>query len=336
MSAELPTTSTVDDIFGDIAFASCMIPSNHALPPTDPVQVESNGKAFGATFTFTGSSDILVVPIQTGTSESVSGRPANQPGGGLYTSPLTTNTSIPLESLISFIMLTLTALQLQCSFDKELFKFNVSGYFISGYAHFTVRIWSKLEGFAVEVMRESGDRIFVTRAFEFLARVINMPDDTSVHHTIDDIVKSWTPDMFEWAPKALPFCELSVSSPESIESGIIAMIAMVRSIYDDISTNGCLSIIKLVNGKESTREYYAKSQQLVKELVNKVTDDSVSTDTRTLAALALRELNVVCTGYFDELTTALHNVNIKMASSPKYAHKLYFLAFYLDQVLNLI
>lgn len=221
--------------------------------------------------------------------------PPIQPGAGIYTSPLTLNVVKNIDDLVKEIHQVLHKLQMPNYYDSVRFKWSIATYFTSGFARFSIRIWfrkisgnseksSNSNNYAVEVMRERGDRILVTRGFEFLSNVI------TGQIAIEDLV--FSPDMFDWGPKKLPdeiLATLPKPSEEAIKSGIDSMVSLVATPYDDVCINGCASVAKLCSTNVSTKNNLATSRALVEALIQ-VVFGFYSLDTRTLAAMALSVL----------------------------------------------
>jgi hypothetical protein len=267
-------------------------PVSHLLsqPVSQPVS-QSEPKPITKTYKFLHS-EYFVPTMQNGEPY-----PALQPSAGIYTSSLTMNTMLDFKDLVVRITQTLKALRLAFSFDEKKFKFEVVGYFTSGFARFTVRIWSRLVGdFAIEVMRERGDRIFVTRVFDSISSIINEPDASSAISANIKLAENWTPDMFNWLPIKLP-AEIIAKLPRveaeasTIASEIASIISQVSSLYDDIAISGCALVATLVTVSETRRNNMAGSRDLIFALTRVlISKEAYSLDTRTMAALALTEL----------------------------------------------
>jgi hypothetical protein len=264
-------------------------------------------------------------------------RPAMQPGAGIYTSPLTVNVEQPLKYVSDTIENVLRVLQMPSTLEAGKFKYKVAVYFSSSFARFSVRIWSrsKTEGsYAVEVMRERGDRILVTRLFEMLLAALANPAE------IANFERDFSVAMFDWAPRKLSadiLAKLPKPSTEAVASGIAGMISMVTSFYDDVAVNGCASVGKLAANSESARDSMAGSLELVYALVNIVTLTNkssieslrqpsgyeMSLDTRSNAAMALFELthsglavSLVSLDDFQQLLTTLHSTLLESRRFP--------------------
>jgi hypothetical protein len=223
-------------------------------------------------------------------------RPPMQPGAGIYTSPLTVNVLEVLPEVERIIESVLRALQMPATCVGN-FKYMVAVYFTSGYAQFSVRIWSRTKGegsYAVEVMRERGDRILVTRFFEMLSAALANPA------TIADLERDFSVDLFDWAPRKLPedvLAKLPVPHPEAVAAGNASMVGMVTSPYRDVSVSGCASVGKLAAALERTRWNLAGSKELVDALLGAISSqDRYSLDTRSNAAMALLELAILPLG----------------------------------------
>ena len=324
----------------DIIFRSCMVQSEH----------------HGCVFTlkhdeserYTGSNPqpaTAALPYSAWWCEEARdpSKPALQPGAGTYTSPLTVHVaeSAGLQDVIGVIKELLRVLRMPNEYDADKFKFYVAAYFTSGFARFTVRIWRRAascrevtdtaggvsavaETYAVEVMRERGDRIFATRSFEFLSSALQHCSDEAARATVlSKYETGFTPDMFDWSSPPLPpdvLQSLPEPSAEAKAAGIASMVSMVGSTYDDVAVNGCASVAKLAAASTRTRESMAGSPELVQTLLQVVsgvrvragaTDDEetlcmrLSVDTRSNAALALAELALDPSG---------HGVNNVMAA----------------------
>jgi hypothetical protein len=196
------------------------------------------------------------------------------------------------------------------------FKYKVAVYLNSGFARFSVRVWRRstaegVEGsYAVEVMRECGDRILVTRFFEMLAATLQSPEREAEIKSLDE---TFTPAMFDWAPRKVPediLARLPAPSDDAVAAGIDSMVGMVTSHYGDVSVSGCASVGKLAAASERTRLSMARSRELVAALLAATCSDQ-SLDTRSNAAMALLELlyaptgehNVSSTDFVQLLTT---------------------------------
>ena len=290
-----------EELMDDIVFKSCMVQSQ-SVP---------------CNFTFvpasTSATDEDVVTSRRVESTYTSyvprdpSKPALQPGAGIYTSPLTVNlpAAATLEDVMRAIEDVQRALRMPAGLDKDRFKYGVAVYFTSGYARFSIRIWrrgSSSDSYAVEVMRERGDRILVTRFFELLSGALCCCHDVEAcAAVVSAYVRAFTVDMFDWAPHRLPPAVLEAlpePSAEAVASGIAAMVSMAGSPYDDVAVNGCASVAKLVAASDRTRRNMASSAALVQTLLHVVCTDgdatitapSMSIDTRSNAALALAEL----------------------------------------------
>lgn len=253
--------------------------------------------------------------------------PALQPGAGIYTSPLTKNIQTGnYLRLVREIIGILVALRLPFSFEPKKVKFNVAGYFTSGYANFSVRIWATTKAHtihAVEVMRECGDRIFVTRVFEALSSIIGSPDATA---QTEELAGRWSEEIFDWVPRKLPeeiLAKLPQPSPDAIASGISSMLSMVTSPYDSVAVEGCASVGKLAAASGRTRDNMASCQELVDALTTIAfgLKENCSVRTRTNAAMALNVL--------------ADSPRFKESQSEK-SHMMYNLAHYCAQVVTKI
>ena len=270
--------------------------------------------------------------------------PPTQPGAGIYTSPLTVNVVKNIDDLVKEIHQVLHVLQMPNYYDSVRFKWSIATYFTSGFARFSVRIFSrKISGnsgkssnsnnYAVEVMRERGDRILVTRGFEYLSNVI------TGQIAIKDL--EFSPDMFDWAPKKLPdeiLAGLPKPSKEAIQNGIDSMISMVTTSYDDVCINGCASVAKLCSTNVYTKNNLATSQALIEALIQ-VVFGSYSLDTRTLAAMALSVLTESTSFLFESVTKEKFTRLEKMTDKELLAellgvksHEVHYLAHYSAQI----
>lgn len=280
----------------DLVFRACMVSSGAG----------ASFAGAGALFEFTGASSehLLLLPTMELYTPYVPPRrvdaagnpvPRYQPGAGIYTSPLTKNVSIPLPDLIRLIGLLLTALRLPYLYNAVEFNFCVQAYFSSAYAIFNVRIWSRNDGFAVEVMRERGDRIMVIRVFECLTALLSEPSDEAARDKIAAYGASFDVAMFDWAPRPLPddvLAMLPQPTREEIASGISSMFEMITDPCDDVARNGCASVAKLAAASTRTRDNFAASPEIVSALIDvAVPTRPLSMSTRTLAAVALSEIS---------------------------------------------
>ena len=122
--------------------------------------------------------------------------PAMQPGAGIYTSPLTQNVDNPLPDILRIIHGVLDVLHMPFKYEPTTFKVNICAlkspqiiprtffscfffflrlsdlgqyhvavYFTSGFARYSVRVWSRetVPGtYAVEIMRERVSTFILT------------------------------------------------------------------------------------------------------------------------------------------------------------------------------
>ena len=298
---------TAEGFMDDIIFKSCMVPSLTApcvFTTTGQAQLGDQGDQ-GASVTADHVS--AYVPMLYEPSDP--SKPSLQPGAGIYTSPLTVN--VPDEAVLNDVKQTIVdvqhALRMPAEFYADRFKYGFAVYLTSGYARFSVRIWRRRststpsDTYAVEVMRERGDRILVTRFFEFLAGALRCCHDAKARDAVvDGYNRDFTVDMFDWAPRRLPpdvLEALPQPSAEDIESGISSMVSLAGSMYDDVAVNGCASVAKLAAASDLTRRSMANSKDMIQTLLRVVTNcteppdvQALSLDTRSNAAVALAEL----------------------------------------------
>jgi len=105
-----------------------------------------------------------------------------------YQSPTTHTTNLPLTRVVAVVQGTLDTFEMPYSYNQTKHKFKVCAYFVSGYAKLTVRVWRKMKsGLAVEVIRDRGERLLVTRFFDALAKALT-----------DNVVPTeFSPEMFD-------------------------------------------------------------------------------------------------------------------------------------------
>ena len=310
----------------DIVYKSCMVQSEC------PLTLEFNARPSTAVVSAAGHASSLA-PTPTPWIAYCSqprdpSKPALQPGAGIYTSPLTVNVDGPVKLVEGVITDVLRVLRMPNAFDATRFKFNVAVYFTSGYARFSIRIWRRTvpegsnDAYAVEVMRERGDRIVVTRFFEFLSSALRCCGSKSESDAIvEGYERDFNVDMFDWAPRRLPpevLETLPKPSAEALASGIAAMVSMAGSVYDDVAVNGCASVAKLAAASDNTRESMADSADLIRTLIQVVVNVNgcASVDTRSNAALALAEL------VLDGPGRGVSNVVDAFTASPESLHAL--------------
>jgi hypothetical protein len=316
--------------FNESVFKSCsVIPASADCVKYDPVTMSLNYP------------DLVQIPLSVKCSHQMpkgNGLPVLQPGAGIYTSALTFNTRSKLDVLVEKIHQVLHILQMPNYYDSYRFKWSIVTYFTSGFARFSVRIWShnsdNSDNYAVEVMRERGDRILVIRTFELLSDVI-----TNII-AIEDLV--FSPDMFDWAPLKLPdeiLATLPKPSKEAIQSGIDSMVSMVTTPYDDVCINGCASIAKLASANISTKNNLGASRAIIEALL-RVVFGSYSLDTQTLAAMSLSVLtdstSFVPESVSKEYFTLLEKMTDKDTLAERFrvkSHEVHYLAYYNAQTI---
>jgi hypothetical protein len=328
--------------FDELVYKSCSVISNSMDSVKydtvyEPVTISSNYQ------------DLAQIPQSVKCSHPIpegNPLPQTQPGAGIYTSPLTLNVVKNIDDLVKEIHQVLHKLQMPNYYDSTRFKWSIATYFTSGFARFSIRIWfrkisgnsgksSNSNNYAVEVMRERGDRILVTRGFEFLSNVI------TGQIAIEDLV--FSPDMFDWAPKKLPdeiLATLPKPSEEAIKSGIDSMVSLVATPYDDVCINGCATVAKLCSTNVSTKDNLATSQALIEVLIQ-VVFGSYSLDTRTLAAMALSVLTESTSFHFESVTKENFTRLEKMTDKELLAellgvksHEVHYLAYYSTQTIS--
>ena len=331
--------------FDDIIFRSCSVLSNSVevvghFTKYEPITMPSMHQDFVQIPKFAKSLDRTF-----GEKATTSGGrllPSCQPGAGIYTSPLTVNVVKDINILEDESSDIFTKLNMPNLYDSTRYKWNVATYFTSGYARFSVRIWSRetSDNYAVEIMRERGDRILVTRLFEYLSSVI------TGKVSIEDLV--FSPEMFDWGPKKLSdeiLATVPMPSEEAIKSGVDSMISMVATPYDDVCVNGCASVAKLCNANPITNNRLAKSQELIKGLIHAVFGP-YSLDTRTLAAMALSVLTLsenfvleaVSKENFSQLETMVDKdilaLHLSVESYEVKPHEVHCFSYYIAQMLT--
>jgi hypothetical protein len=219
--------------------------------------------------------------------------PAFEPVGGIFTSPLTMYNSLKLDDLVVRISQVLDVLKMKFIFDNKYFKWYVVTHLTSGYARFYVRIWRRVQGdFSVEVMRERGSNILVTRVFDVLCDFIEIPNSNDITDAFHVVKKSCATDIFDFSPSKLSdeiLATFPKSSAKDIKAFIKTIILIIKSRRDDVSINGCVSVAKFATQSDAMRDDMAKSRKMVKAL-SRVVFGSYSIDTRTMAALALSVL----------------------------------------------
>lgn len=213
---------------------------------------------------------------------SDSSLPPLQPGEELYQSPLTVETSLPLDEVFAVIQNVLTALHMRFTYISEKFKYRCSAYFRSGCAQFSIRVWSrKLEGlFAIELLRERGSRTLVSTVFTVLQTSLRAPNAP-----ID-----FDEDMFGWKPMPCSKDELFTppSSDEEVQKSVEIFVGLLTTEYDDVLGRNLEAVAQMCAGPHSRRNF-AKSLRLV-ETVLRVFSKDVSDDTLTKAALLFDQL----------------------------------------------
>lgn len=303
-----------DDLFmDDIIFKSCMVQSQtpasfFTLATPHPV-VESSISPSPPPASWIA---YVTQPIDPS-------KPSLQPGAGIYTSPLTVHVPdlTSLGDVVHGIADVLRVLRMPNIFDAGKFKYNIAVYFTSGFARFSIRIWRHVnvsadDAYVVEVMRERGDRILVTRLFEFLSAVLKCCDDKDASAAVvAGYDRDFNVNMFDWAPRSLPpdvLAALPQPSAQAVASGIVTFVCMIGSMYDDVAVNGCASVAKLAAASSRTCDSMAGSPALVRILFQvlcgvAVDEDGhenkreyMSVDTRSNAAVALAEIVANSTG----------------------------------------
>lgn len=220
-------------------------------------------------------------------------------------------------------------------FFRNHFTYKVDSVFPTGFAQFTILIWSvpptEEEGgsgiatsYYVEVMRTVGERIMVIRFFEKLKMALESVTDAAMEEILDTLnvfMLDWTPIRLAVRGKIkkklasallalchfFHFCYCAIqreddeeddTTGEDAANGHESMLSMLSSPYDDVVADGCSAVAKLAVSYKSSRRCLAASPLLVKALVDVIlSDDSKqSCVTRTNAALALKELTVLPVG----------------------------------------
>jgi len=212
--------------------------------------------------------------------------PPQEPLGGAFQSATTHNTtSVTLAAIVSTLQLLLGYCEMPFNYADKKFKFRVSGYFPSGYARMRVRIWSrKTPGdYAVEVVRDRGERLMVVRFFDLVVSALTRKDVPA---------EPFNPTVFDWAPHKIPesfMKSIPMPNPDSVDAGIKAVADMAGSRYDDVAVNGCASVAKLAAASDFTKRAMACHKLLMETLVNVIGGDQ-SMDTKTNAMMALSQL----------------------------------------------
>lgn len=211
---------------------------------------------------------------------------ALQPGAGAYTSPLSVHVTVALQDVLRTIHDTLDTLCQPNLYNADKAKFDVATYFTSGFAQYDIRVWKRCltstDSYAIEIMRKRGDRIFVTRFFEFLKAAF------AGKKPVFNVAE------FDWQPRELPpdiLARLPIPSHEDVAAGIASMRSMVLSRYDDVAVNGCSSVAKLAAASSRTQLNFARSRLVVDVFaVAAALFGLLSMDTRSNAALAMSVL----------------------------------------------
>jgi hypothetical protein len=245
--------------------------------------------------------------------------------------PLTALTEgVPLNTVEGTIDRILHGFEMP--FEKTKFQYHVDAVFTSGYARFSVRLWSAAEdaNFYVEVMRRSGDRIVVTRFFQILQSVLKNPTEEVISRTIgsfhvsmldwvpapaaSDLVCLWQHQAFflffvcfgDGTEKFPPNTRFSQDEHDdgfpplssTTEEGSSSLVLMVSSPFDDVACDGCGAVSKLAASYKSSRRSMAASRELMAALVGVVLSSNAEKSfmTRAIAALSLQELTVLREG----------------------------------------
>lgn len=215
--------------------------------------------------------------------------PSDAYGNKALLGPTTVSVSgLSLTEVRSLTEEVLTHLQMAFAFLEGSMKFVVAGYYPTGFARMRIRIWRRLTPghLAVEVMRDRGDRLVVLRFFDALSRALM--------HGAAASDEDFSPAMFDWTPRPLPDSFLAALLPvptSTLEAGVVALVDLVKSEFDDVAVNGCSSVAKLATASEATALHLAQSPLLLQALVDVVAAGLLSMDTLTNAALALSELS---------------------------------------------
>lgn len=202
--------------------------------------------------------------------------PPLQPGAELFQSPMTAEVRMDISQVHQTIHAVLDALRIPFYFKANKHKYKAFACFVSGFARFSVLVWSRKDEhtFAVEIIRERGDRMLTLRVFERLA--IALQDNVHISNYLD-----FDEYMFDWQRPKLSASLATVPPPKSSCNGIVDML---RSGFDDIALNGAMGVVRLLTDIHP-------SSELLSALRDVVVSEDMSWETRTNAALALQRLS---------------------------------------------
>lgn len=198
-----------------------------------------------------------------------------------YNPSLTLTTFSPLVELVGALRHMFDKLGIVYTFDAEKFKFTGLGYFMTGYVHFTTRIWrtKRYSMHAVEVYRKRGDRALVYLMFDSIKKILSGDGEACFDEN-----------------RILGACldlhcgeETADDGQPCANSGIINIL---ESQFEDVVIDGTTTVCRLIS-KPATLRRVARTFDFVKALVNIVLNDKLSVDNQTMAALALSKLSTV-------------------------------------------